>query len=84
MIGEYVFLNVTEKIITIPKPYIFTETQTQDIFWVCDLSFYNLLADTNDFILCAILLLCLVSEVQKPSSLGFQPGEFLGVVALFL
>jgi hypothetical protein len=63
------------KIINIinPKPNIFTETRTQGSFRVCDLSSCNLLAETNNSVLCAILLLCLVSDQQKSYSTGLEP-----------
>jgi hypothetical protein len=54
-------------------------------FQVCDLSSCNLLTETNNFVLCAVLLLCLVSELQKPSSLGITSRTvFLGLWHLFL
>jgi hypothetical protein len=56
-------------IIIIPQPNIFTETRTQKSFRVCGLSSCNLLAKSNSFVLCVVLLLCLVSELQKPSGL---------------
>jgi hypothetical protein len=57
----------------IPKSNIFTLTQTKNSFQVCDLSFCNILAKTKDFVLCAILLSCLISKLWKPSSLGCEP-----------
>jgi hypothetical protein len=39
--------------------------QESRAFLVCDLSSYNILAKTNNFILCASLLLCLIPELQK-------------------
>jgi hypothetical protein len=42
------------KIIT-SKPNIFTRTRTQDSSWDCDHSSCNLLAETNNFVLCAFL-----------------------------
>jgi hypothetical protein len=45
----------------------FIGTRTQDSFQVCDLSSCNLLAETNKFCLGALLISCLVSEVQEPS-----------------
>jgi hypothetical protein len=55
----------------IPKP-IFTETRTQDSFRVCDLSFCNLLAETNNFVLGASLPSCLISELQERPSPGLE------------
>jgi hypothetical protein len=66
----------------IPKRNIFTETRTQDSFQFCDLSRCNLLAKTNNFVLGAVLLSCLVSELQKPSSPGLEPRTVFGVVAV--
>jgi hypothetical protein len=60
-------------IIIISKPNIFTETRTQDSLCVFDLSSCNLLAETNNFVLRAVLLSCLVSELQKPPSPGLKP-----------
>jgi hypothetical protein len=62
------------------KLNIFTGTRTEDSFRVVYLSSCNLFAEINNFVLCAILLSCLVSELQKPSSLGIEPGQFFGVV----
>jgi hypothetical protein len=71
-----------KKIIIIPKPSIFTKTRNQDGFQVCDLGPWNLLTKTNNFVLCAILLLCSVSQLQKTSSLRFKLiGQFFGTVA---
>jgi hypothetical protein len=82
LIVRYVSLNITENIIIIRKPNIFTKTRTQDSFRVCDLSSCNLLAETNNSVLCAVLLSCLASEIQKPSSPGLEPRTvFIGVVA---
>jgi hypothetical protein len=76
----HVSLNIIEKII--PKPKIFTETRTQDSFWVCTLSSCNLLSETNKFCLDVVLLLCLVLELHKTSSSGLEPRRVFGVVAL--
>jgi hypothetical protein len=57
------------KIFIIPKPNIFTETRTQDNSWICHLSSCNLLAETNNFVLCTILS-CLVSQLP---SLAIEP-----------
>jgi hypothetical protein len=64
-------------IIIIPKPNIFNETRIQGIFRVCDPSSCNLLAETNNFVLCVVFLLCLVSELQKPPSLEIELGTLL-------
>jgi hypothetical protein len=72
LVIPYVSLNITEKII-IPKPNIFTVIRTQDNFWVCDLSSCNLPAETNNFVLCTVLLSSLVSELLKLSSPGIEP-----------
>jgi hypothetical protein len=56
---------------------IFTGTRTRDSFRVCDLCSCNLLVETTNFGLGAVLISCLVSELQKPSS----PG--LGLWTLF-
>jgi hypothetical protein len=75
LIIQYVSLNNTEKIIIIiPKSNIFTKTKTQGSLQVGDLSSCNLLTETNNFVLCAILLSCLVSKLQKPPSLGLKPS----------
>jgi hypothetical protein len=55
------------------KPVIFTETRTQNTCWVCDLSSCNLLTETNNSVLCAVLISCLISELQKNFSSGFEP-----------
>jgi hypothetical protein len=67
---RYVSVNIIGKIIT--KPNIFTGTRSQDSFWICDLSSYILLADTNITGLDAILLSCTVSELQEPPSPGLE------------
>jgi hypothetical protein len=63
-----------------PKPNIFTESLTQDSFWVYDLGSCNILAETNNLVLFA-LISCLVSELQKLSSRDSSPGRFVGFVA---
>jgi hypothetical protein len=72
LIIRYVSLNIIEIIIIIitiiSKSNIFTETRNQYSFQICDLSSCNLLAETNNFVLCPVLLSCLVSELQKLSS----------------
>jgi hypothetical protein len=70
-------------IIIIPKLSIFTETQTQDSFWVCGCSSSNLLIET--FCSFAVFLFSLVSELQKTSSLGLKHRTvFLQLWPLFL
>jgi hypothetical protein len=61
---------------------ILTRTGTQDRFTSCGLCFCNLLTETNNFSLRADLLSCLVSKLQKPSSLGLEPRTVFGVVAI--
>jgi hypothetical protein len=39
--------------------------------------FWNLCIKTKNFVLCVILLLCSVSELQKPSLLGLKPWKRL-------
>jgi hypothetical protein len=56
---------------------IFTRTQTQDSSPEFGLCSCNLLAETNNSDLGAILLSCLVSELQKPSLPGLEPGTVL-------
>jgi hypothetical protein len=68
-------VNIIQEIITIiiiPKTNIITATRTQGRFRVCDLSSCNLLFETNNFGLGAVLLSCLVSELQEPSSSGLE------------
>jgi hypothetical protein len=81
---RYVSLNIIEIIIIIPKPNIFTETLTQDSFRVCDLSSCNLVAETNSFVLCAVFLSCLVSELEKPSYRDSNPRHIFGAVIFVL
>jgi hypothetical protein len=64
---RFVSLNIIETNMIVPKPNTFTETRTQDSLWVCNLSSHNLTAETNNF-LCAVLLSCLISKLQKTSS----------------
>jgi vesicle coat complex subunit len=64
-------------IIIISKTYIFTETRNQDCFRVCDLSSCNLLAETNNFVLYAVLLSCLVSSYRNHIHRDSNPGQFL-------
>jgi hypothetical protein len=64
----------------VPKPNTFTETRTQDSYRVCDLSSCNLLAETNNFVLCAVLVSCLVSELQKHLHRESNSEQFFGVV----
>jgi hypothetical protein len=66
----------------IPKSNIFTETRTQDSFRVRGLGFCNLLGETNNFVLCAVLLSCLVYKLQKPSSPRLAPRTVFGFVTL--
>jgi hypothetical protein len=66
-------------VIIIPKTNIFTEARTQDIFRVCVQSSCNLVVEEN-FVLCTILLSCLVSELQKTSSPGLEPKMVVAVV----
>jgi hypothetical protein len=47
--------NVTHKIIS--KFIIFIETQTQDRFRIFDLSFCNIFAETNNFVICIVMSL---------------------------
>jgi hypothetical protein len=58
---------------TIPKRNLSNDTRTQDCFRVCDPSSCNLLAETNNFVLCAALISCLISQLQKPSSPELEP-----------
>jgi hypothetical protein len=50
---------------------IIIETRTQELLGVYDLSSCNLLAKTNNFVLCAVLSF-LVSELQEPPSAGLE------------
>jgi hypothetical protein len=67
---------------------IFTGTGTQDTFsWLClsyGLCSCNLHAETNNSGLGAVFLLCLVSELQKPSSPGLESRSFSGLWPSFL
>jgi hypothetical protein len=56
--------------------------EPRKVFGVCDLSSCNLLVQTNNSVLCAVLLLCLLSKLQKPSSPGLEPRLVFGVVAV--
>jgi hypothetical protein len=71
--------RIVEYYKVIPKPKIFTKTWTQDSFLVCALSSYNLLSETNKFCLGVVLLLCLVLELHKTSSLGLEPRAVTSV-----
>jgi hypothetical protein len=51
-------------IIIIPKPNNFTKIQAQYNFPFCSC---NLLAETNNFVFCVVLLLLSVSELRNPS-----------------
>jgi hypothetical protein len=51
---------------------IFTGTQAQDIFADLWPLFCDLLFETNNFVLGAVPLSCLVSELQKPPSPGLE------------
>jgi hypothetical protein len=64
---------VEEHTQNIPKSNIFTETQTQGSFQVCDHSFCNIHVETKNFVPCTVTLSCLVSKLQKPFSLGLKP-----------
>jgi hypothetical protein len=70
----------SEKII-ISKPNIFTETRTQDSFWVCDLSSCNL-AWTKKFCLGAILLLVLSFRATETVFIGTGTQESFRVCDL--
>jgi hypothetical protein len=65
----------------IPKPEIFTKKQTQYWFRVCDIISCNLLSETRQFVLSAILS-CLVCELLKPSSSGLEHRTFFVFVTL--
>jgi hypothetical protein len=85
----YHWISSKKIIIIIPQPNIFTDTRTQDSFRVCDLSSCNLFIETNNFGLGNVLLLCVVSKIQKSLSLGFEPRTFsqsfdLSKLSLFL
>jgi hypothetical protein len=75
----YVSLNIMVRIT--PKPKIFTDARTQDSFQVCFLSSCNHLSEWNKFWLGAVLLLCLVLELHKSSSLGLERRTDFDVVA---
>jgi hypothetical protein len=49
-----------------------TFTRNRTVFRGCGLCSRNLLAETNNFGLDTVLLLCLVSELQKPPSPGIE------------
>jgi hypothetical protein len=61
---------------------IFTGNGTQDSFSSCDLCFCNLLFETNNFGLGAVLLSCLVSELQETPSPGNELRTLSGVLTL--
>lgn len=61
---------------------IFIRTQNQDSFQCCGLCSCTLCGRTNNFDLSAILLSCLVSEVQKPSLLGVNTRQFFRHIGL--
>jgi hypothetical protein len=77
--GGHISLNIIKK--TIPKPQILTKTETRDNFRVCDLSFWNILSETNKFYIGVFFLLCLVLELHKTSSSELEPRTVFGVVA---
>jgi hypothetical protein len=56
----------------------FTRRQIQESFGGRGFCFCNLLFETKNFGLGAVLVLCLVSEVQKPSSPGIEPRTVFG------
>jgi hypothetical protein len=59
--------------------YVFTRTRTQDrIYGIVTFFPRNVLAETNKFDLCSVLV-CLVSELKKPPSSGLENrAVFLG------
>jgi hypothetical protein len=60
--------------VTITTEAIFIGTRTLDtFFYSCGLCFCNVLVETNDFVLGAILPSRLVSELQKPSHQVWGP-----------
>jgi hypothetical protein len=66
---------------------MFTGTPTQDSFLLSDQNSCNLLAKKKKFCLGAVILSCLVSELQKPSSSGFEPRtvfQFYSPVAVIV
>jgi hypothetical protein len=77
---RYVSLDSIEKIT--PKLNILTQTRTPDDLRACDLSSCNLLAETNSFGLGAVLLSCLVSELQEPPYRESNSGHVYGVSTL--
>jgi hypothetical protein len=70
LIIQYVSFNIIGKNI-IPKPNIFTRTRTQNRFRDCNLCTCILPAETISSWF--FLLSCLVTELQKPFSQGFEP-----------
>jgi hypothetical protein len=70
-----------EKIV-MRKLNIFTGTRTRDSFRVCNLCSCNLPAETNNFVLGSLLLSCLITELQKPSSPGLDPRTDFRVYGL--
>jgi hypothetical protein len=58
---ENFFIVIIIIVIIIPKPIIFTETWTQESFWVSYLTSCNFLFETNNFGFGAVLLLRLVT-----------------------
>jgi hypothetical protein len=71
LIIRYVSLNIIKNA-AIRKTNIFTETRAQNSFRVCNLSSCDLFAEINNFVIYAVLLSCLVSELQKTSSPGIE------------
>jgi hypothetical protein len=65
-----------------------TGIRSHDSFQDCDVCFCNLLFETNNFGLGAVLLSCLVSELQETPSAGIELRkllpEFLPCYVLFL
>lgn len=70
--------------IILPKSNIFNETQTQSSFQVCGHSLFNILTKTNHFVLCTILLSCLVSKIHKNLHWAWNPGQIFRGMVLFL
>jgi hypothetical protein len=77
--GGHISLNIIERIT--PKSKIFTETRAEDSFRVCDLSSCNLLSETNNFILYAVLS-CLGFKLLEPSPSELEPRIFFVFVIL--
>jgi hypothetical protein len=59
------------------RKYLYWNSNSEQVFWVCDLCSFSLLAETSNAGIIYVLLPSLVTKVQKTSSPGLKPRTVL-------